>query len=357
MDITRWAELVRIEECSVLGVARAGQPTYTCKRVYTPDDRAMIQDALDAAQDDIERQLGYPLGFRAVCDEERRWGENGIISPLDWGHVRSFGQVEYTTISAAYALTLGLEANPNDPVTITVAWPYDECELVIQHVSALGGDRILPSSITITAGVATVLVPRCRLVNPTIVQPATGYNYNLNANFVTTVDVIRRHVNPSLGAELVWFPVPPVSVFDCDEMCEETTQSACAVIRRRRINTVQVWPASYTGESASPASFSVCSRYPDVVRLSYVANYSESCPELCEESPRMLEMAVIRYAHTLLPHPPCACSAHEFTWTDDRKPLTSPVVKAIDNPFGWLQGQIFAWNTITKYKQGRGGLF
>jgi len=350
MDITRWGELVRINECSLLGIAEPDLPAYACKRIYDADDRAMIQFALDQAEANIERVLGYPISYKEICGEEHPWGRGGIIGPFRWGHIREFGDVESAIVSPDVALNLGTIPNLNDPVVLQFAWAHDACELIVLHDATLGSDQILPSSVTVLGGIVTIRIPRCRLVNPTLPQPAGGFDYNANANFVTTVDIVYQHVDPSHGAELVWFPPA-----NCEPGCAETVQAACAVIRRRPISTAQVWPATYVGETPTAAAFAVCNRYPDLVRVSYIANYSESCPALCQESPFALEMAVVRYAHTLLPRPPCPCSTHELSWLDDVKRADPPLM-AEGNVFGWLNGQVFAWNAVRLYAEGSGGL-
>jgi hypothetical protein len=355
MDITRWARITGLEECSVLGVRRSDLMHYACTRVYSPYNRSMLQQALDRAQDRIEMELTKPLNLRAICDEEHPWGRNGIVGPTKFQHVRAFGTFVDDCFAPGETVTLGPEATPNDPVTLIVATTVtDDCEIFVRHTAANGGDIILPTSVTIAGGNATILIPRCRLVDPNVVQPETGYDYNVNANFVTEVDVCRRYADASEGAELVWFP-NSLDDWCTDALaCTETTQTACALLRRRRLGMVQVHPATFSNGTPTPTSLTVCSRVPDVVRLNYIANYFETCPLGCEGAPSALELAVVRYAHTLMQWAPCTCREHNLLWQDDRK-RSSPPLMDEDNPLGWLNGAVFAWRTMQSYISPQGG--
>ncbi len=349
----RYTTIVGIGECAYRGVKRVGEPDYSCKRILTPHDRLFIEDSLALAQDKLEQVLGFPLAPRWVHYDMAKWNRAGIAR-LKWGCVQTIGERVTANVSLGAGLTLRTGGVINDPVTLVVGTiATNPCEIRVNHTVANAGSPIEPSDISISGGNATILIPRCRLVDQTIDQPSGGYEYTDDANFVTSVDVVQEYPDPGTGSEIVWDPTN----LACLPACEEYAQDACPTITNSDLGLVRVRPAVYSSGSWSMGSYA--KQYaPDKFRLSYLAYYNDPTVSEwpgCSEIPLALERAMIRLAHCEMPRQFCMCEWHKRMWEEDRTILDGLPIELTLNPFGPMQGQIYAWKTATLYAQGRGG--
>jgi len=357
MELWRYAELLGFNECSLRGVLPSPEPTTECYRIWDDQERRMLMSALRVAQSKIEQFLHFPLSPKFVCDELLRWqNRRGIIGPTRWRHVRALGIEGLTSIADAVTITLS-DGTIHDPVVITVngVTVTELCEVALFHVAAKGGGEIEldeEHEVSISGGVLTITIPRCRLVDPTVPMPKNGYAYNLDSNFVTSVDVKRRYVDTSEVASLVYEPWAQV----CLEGCDANEQDACGYIMDGIMGQIRVWPGAYSEGAWVQSTFMGCC-YPNKVKLNYLANYGAECAAsgLCTEVPTALEMAVIRLAHAEMPYAPCGCSIHDLMYKSDME-FPDPAPPDSMNPFGSRLGQLYAWRTTKMYSLGEGGL-
>ncbi len=358
MKLYRYAELLSLDECGLRGV-RPLTGTDMCLVVWDPSMRRLLQTALNVAESKIEQFLHIPMKPKFACAETLKWQRTpGLIGPTRWHHVRSLGVEAITDIALAEPITLSDLGGPIDPVTIAVASTVTEpCEVTLWHTAANGGTEIevdYEDEISISGGVITITLPRCRLVNPTLPVPDGGLEYNDDTNFVSALDIKRRYVDTTDVATLEY---DTGQVTPCSADCAMDTQTACGYIRNGKTGDIYVWPGAYSSGAWAQAAFSSCS-YPRRVRLNYLANFDDgTCTNgLCSSLPEALEMAIVRLAHGELPYAPCGCEVHNLMWQNDQKYPDLPTADMM-NPFGSKQGQLYAWRTMKMFAEGDGGLF
>jgi hypothetical protein len=346
-----------VDECSFYGVYKSGQKEYGCGRIWSQYKREQLWDAVERAKQKIELHMGIALGRKVVCEEQHPYNyKTSIVGPLDWKSVLAVGVEVETTVAAAAALTLRTDGVINDPVVLTVATTAtDPCELYLFHTDAKGGGQIDPSvrsvrgkglvtDITIAGGNATIKIPRCHLTDPDMPQPENGYVYETDSNFVTTIVVKRRYIDTTQGVVLLTKP----NAYDCTPACVISETAACAVPQNAKTGMLVIQPTVCYSHSMPPYA----------VKVSYVAGYNDPCSAMCEQIPLSLQHAVVRLAHTEMPQGPCGCTIHDESWQKDRERVQSFLAwEDLRNPFGTLEGQVYAWKTLRLFMEGEGGVF
>ena len=213
----------------------------------------------------------------------------------------------------------GVETDPNDPVQITVATTVtDEDEIRVYHDGTT--HLIRPSCITITGGVATISIPRSRLLRMDLMDDREDpLSYYDNDNFVETVDVGRVYINTGSGINFVWL----------NSDLSETCQAARFRILNRRISKVHVQPAVCWVRWCPPVFF----------RTSYVAGLNYSISN---------ELRTIRLSHALMPNRPCSCDSSHQYWLEDQ------VSTDTLTPYGKKAGAVDAWIADYRARVGFG---
>jgi hypothetical protein len=354
-----------IDDCAFHGVRKEGQVEYGCGRLWKQYKREQFLEAVQRAMQKMEAYMGIPLGRKYVKDEQVKWNwKSGLVGPLKWGHIQTIGVETETAIQSNVALTLSALGSPIDPVVITVGTTVTEPgEIEVRHVAAKGGSvieplttkiatrhgTILQPSISISGGVATIRIPRCHLVDPTLEQPETGFDYTQDSNFVTSVNVYRVYVDTTAGVSLVSRPG------GCStSLCANDVTEACGVLQNSETGLVLVRPAAHTGSAW--VNRCIAGSVPIYAQVSYVAGYHEKASLLYDSVPMALQTAIIKLAHTEMPQPACECSLHEESWALDRKQCESFLAwDVLRNPFGTLNGQIYAYNALKLFMTGQAG--
>lgn len=343
--LAKYAQLTQME-CAFFGVLDPNEPVdEACSPILTLPEREQIARYLGEAQDEIEQVCGYPLSARWFVDE------------LDYApivHAKRKKLIEpgiMATANVALGQAVSFAADPSvvGPLATTV---MDADEIHVYHP---GTDiEIDPSSITIAAGLLTIEIPRCRLVNAAAVDnPQAGLDYtdvppSVTSPFEATVDIKRIYNDPYTQATLVW---PHKSGEGCtcgcwSMVCGEYTHEACAYIRNSESGAVDVLYAHLIGSVWTATCPCVCSK-PEIVRIYYHAGLTALT--------KQAEDAIIHLAHAKMPRPSCGCGILRDKWDVDRKIPDTLTAERVNCPFGTEDGAWKAWkfaNAMKIYKAG-----
>lgn len=341
MSLARYQELMDLPIAAFNGLNNPDEyPKYECNNIWQPMQRAELVRYLAQAEERRERLLGYYLSPKYIVDERHDYGQ---ILSLEYKHLIYIGKIAASTISTSEALALGSESSPNDPVTITVSTSVtDPSEINVFHAGTT--TRIVPSAVSIASGVATIEIPRSRLVDPSLLlqRREDPLNYYENDNFVTTVDVVRIYNDPADAVSLVWSP-EQLALFGVRRYPNgtEQTQTAMGYIkgyRARRLSKITVYPATYASGvwTGVYPRYSCPAAYVDVSYLSGIQRSNDS------------DLMTIRLAHTFMPNAPCSCAYVEQMWKADSK-------EAPWTPYGNTAGAMAAWLHDSQARIGHGG--
>lgn len=321
VKLAEYAAAISVCECAFWGVRNSPCPDEQgCRDIWEKDDRDRIAYYLAEAQEEIERELGFFIGYKWVTSERHPYARPIVA---DWGYIIAGGVRAETDISAGEVVDYTSEPAVVGPVATTVT---DESEI---HVFHAGTDiEVDPSSITLSGGNVTIEIPRCRLVDPSLADnPANGLNYNDVANFATTVDVVRVYNDTTTQATLV--------SQGCRTNCSDTQANACIYVRRPKLGSVDV---QYSASN-------LCGCKPHFVDLNYYSGMAMT---------KQARDTIIRLAHTKMPRSPCACSPIEEFWKRDRTIPDVLTRERLNCPFGVMDGAWTAWRFTQAMKLYRG---
>lgn len=337
------------------GVRRDTDPDYGCETYMIKPERDMLLHALWEAQVEIEQEVCFPLLRRWIANEEQVY-----TYPVQskWCHVVDGGVRATTAIATDSAVTHNADDANGNPVdsTVTVATTVtDQAEIRVYYPASLGVEgpvEIDPSDIDITGGVATIYIPRWRLVHPDFANnPRAGIQYDVAANFIAVVDVMRVYHDNSTNATLIW---PHQSsggctghLSTCCLTCSEYTQTACIYVKKSEVGQLDVLPAEYSGGSWTRTGACYC-RTPGKVLLNYRAGPSELSPQA--------RNAVIRLAHTKMPAEYCGCDVVQRMWAMDRTIPEGITVGQANCRFGRMSGAWWAWQQSQAMRVWRGSV-
>ena len=318
LSLDRYQELLKLPMAAFNGLNKPDdiRYAYDCANIWRQTERDNLGLFIKQAEEIRRQELGYFLGPTYVENEEHDYA-NPII--LEWKHLISLGTLTRELIEEDIVIDHGVETDPNDPVQITVVTSVtDTDEIRVYHD---GTEHVIhPSCITITGGVATISIPRSRLVRMDLMDDREDpLSYYENDNFVETVDVGRVYVNTGSGINFVWVNTD----------LSETTQSACCRILNRRISKVYVQSAVCWVRWCPPAIF----------RTSYVSGLRYSVSN---------ELKTIRFAHSLMPYRPCSCDGSHQYWLEDQ------VKTDTLTPYGRTAGAVDAWLADYRARVGYG---
>lgn len=346
LTLDDYQELLQLPIAAFNGLSKPDEtPVYECNTLWNQGMREMLQTYLRQAQEKREEELGYFLTPHYV-NYERHESANPVI--LQHKHFIIAGQLASSVVEEDVALDLGVESAPNDPVEFTVTTTVtDVDELYVYHANQDGDSyRITPSSVTISGGVATIKIPRSRLVNPALKDNrADALSYYENDNFVTTVDVVRLYNDPSLAGRYVSTPLQRAIYGSISYPGGvETYQTAVVYAdgeRASRLSIVTLYPATYADGVWTGRAFTDC-YVPAYVDVSYKSGIRYSTNS---------KLLTIRLAHTLMPNPVCSCPYLEQYWKEDRE------ATAMWTPYGNRMGAMAAWVADSRAKVGVAGAF
>lgn len=360
--------------------------------------REDIAYAIADAEKIIGRYVGYSLLPDWVADERMPTVQPGIPGllnltgrnltgfrntvQLSQGQFISGGIEEWTLINGAAAIVYSDEDGDgfDETATITVNTTVTEpCEIALvfpgETASTAGVWEVRPlRSVTITAGVATIVAWRVQLPLPELWEALVpeAIDADVDANFLTTAGVWRHWNNPEQQVQFLWSPLPwgldacgSCGDSDCVS-CTAYSQYGCLLGNNYRLGLVHFEPGTWdaTNSNFTGAGYSV-GRQPDRLRLWYQAGWQDNrqvCPTL--QMDPTFERAVAYLALALLDREICSCSNLESLFNHYREDLalvaSTPAEsrsynlgqsQMLNNPFGTTRGAVYAWNAINA--QGR----
>jgi hypothetical protein len=328
VSLVDYAALVGYRECAFFGVNHPDNAQYACREIWTQSQRTMVADALAQAQEMIEIELGYFLVPKWTTAERHVWA-----CPIltDHGYVIAPGVVSDTLIEAGSIVNYGA-----DPAVVIVNGVT--CAAGNIHVFHAGtNDEILPTAMTLVAGLLTISIPWCRLVDPANWDnPEAGWSYTDMSIYATEVDVRCITNDESVNATII-----------CRDRCTcgDTRHSGCMYVRQPKIGSVSVSPADYVG--GAWVKRMICC-HPGWVELNYLSGKATL--------DRSAEMAIVRLAHSLLPSEPCGCDIVHAMWARDREVPTLLTRERLNCPFGVAAGAWFSWVWTARQALRRGSV-
>jgi len=242
VSLVAYARHIQACECAFFGVVNAPDCIHTdgCRSVWTKAQRDWVQYYLAEAQHEIEDVIHYFIGPRWVVDEEHPYSRTLLTR---WGHVISGGVATDEALAAGAIIDYATEPAVVGPLATTVT---DMNEVHFYHADS--DLEVVPSAITISAGMLTAYFPRCRLVAPAVADnPASGLDYGDLDNFAATMDVVRRYNVDT---------APVTLVYPACGTCAERTETTCLQVTHPEIGAARLGSVS-------------CAPYK--VRLSYYA--------------------------------------------------------------------------------------
>lgn len=337
ITIDRYQEIMRLPIAAFNGLNDPEEETvYECSTIWKQGERDDLGMYLAMAEEMRELELGYHLSPKWLEDEEHDYSH---IAVLNRKHLIEVGRPAVSDISLGVAIDLGAEETPTDPVQILVATTVtDKDEICVFYP---GEDvEIRPSSISFSLGVATIKIPRARLVDPTLNDDRSDHlSFYTNSNFIDSVDVKRCYTDTSNVATLRW-----LGTSTCTDRCNLSTQLACSVAagnRSRRIGKIYVTPATYSNGTYTSTARTYC-HTPVSLLVSYKSGRRNSIKT---------ELLTARLAHTLMPNKPSSCPTVHMYWEEDTKE------QDVWTPYGKRMGAFTAWVIDNRDKVASGGIF
>lgn len=344
VSLDRYQELMHLPINAFNGLNKDNEePVYDCRHIWMQSERDDLAIYLYRAEEVRERELLYHLSPKYIYNERHTYSSPIVLNRK---HLIEVG-VEATTAIETVTLVHRTDGVINDPIVLTVTTTVvNKAELVVCYPDE--DVRITPSRVTITGGVATIRIPRARLVKPELLDNREDHLYYVHdENFLETVDVKRVYNDPATATNLVWTTTQ--LAHNCSPSHpngSETTQTAIAAInlpRANRLSLISIYPATYTNGSWSGQSMRYC-YLPEMVSVSYKSGIRGSLST---------DILSIKLAHTFMPNMPCTCPYVEQYWREDNEAHPEGLV----TPYGSRMGQVAAWMEDGRAKIGSGGMF
>lgn len=339
VTLPRYCEIVGLDECAFYGVYYTGQEDYGCGTIWNYRDRNMIADYLAEAQEEIEQVVGFKLCPTWTTDEYHPY-TIPVIST--WKKVIAAGVQASSDIELGAAVSYVNEPASVGPIATTLT---DTTEIVVYYPGT--STQIIPSEVTISGGFLNIYIPRCRLVEASLVNnDNNGLDYDDLGNFQVTVDVKRVYNDDSTQATLVWpHQCNSGSCSTCS--CSEYTHDGCMYIKHGEMGVIDVLMADYSAGVWTTNCLGNClTGAPSIVRLNY---YSGMTPLT-----RQAESAIVRLAHSKMPRNPCAkCDSAANAWARDTKVPEILTAQRLNCPFGPSDGAFTAYHFARMMAIGR----
>lgn len=345
--------------------------------------REEIALAIASAEMDIKNYVGYsvaPEFFDKLINPVRSFRANGgtshILLNLPDGYVQSGGFRATTLIENDVAIVYSdTDADGYlDRATVTTTVPVptgtrpEEIHAVYPGKDA--NDRtwnIRAQSVSIDGGgIATIILRREWLVKEEVQEAldARAQDGMLNTNFLTTMDVYRVRVDPSVQSSFLFNSgcanCALLSGGDCN-VCGYTESEGCLQVINSRLGQVSASLGTWNTDSFSYVNcgdFVQCGPLAKV-RAQYVAGYPLEISNGVAKMQTRLELAVTRLAMAKLDRPMCECESVQATmayWTQD---MASTVVDSggaantrqisqalLDSEFGTTRGGLWVFGLL-----------
>lgn len=321
LKLVRYAQIIRYDENAFFGVNAPTNRDRAVRKIFQKIDRDMIARELDAAENDIEAVLCYPLGQKWFTNEQHSRNRRNLLF-TKWSQVQALGVRAVTEIAAGVALD-----HTTDPATIpSTATVVTESDVEEIHFYQAGTDvEVFPSELTLEGGNIEASFPRARLVKADKQEnPATGWDYpdtGPDGPFMQELDIRRVFTDSSDVGVFVW----PLGKERCPE-CGEDTEPACGYIQSNLAGTVTL--------------------LPDTTANCYYCGATELRINYCAGMPLTptAEDAIIHLAHARMAVMPCADSDPlMMLWKQDRFTPADISEDRAHARFGVQEGAWRAW--------------
>ena len=312
----------------------------SCRSFWTQSNREELARYLAIAEDRRELELGYHIGRKGIV-EERQNVNSGFSAVLHKKHFYAGGSYTTSVVESSAALTLKSGSTIVDPVVLTVSTSVtDSSEIVVYHEGTTY--EIKPSSVSISGGVATIKIPRARLVDISYLDDREDpLDYETDSYFVTAVDVYRKYIGTDHG-HLEWSPVQRAILSDGYPSQNVYTQNLYLYAKAERskiISHVNYTPTSYVNSIYTGVALAY-NLLPETALLNYISGVPNTSQQITYTS---------RLAHTLMPNPPCGCSEIDMIWQNDRQVMDRLT------PYGATSGALEVWLHDSRRRVGLGG--
>ena len=326
VSLPLYAQHLGINECAFWGI-NVGGTTGTCKTIWTLENRNMLAFYLCQAQDEIEGILKYPLQPKWFTNEPHK--ERCATYLTDWKKVIAGGIMASVVLEAAAPVDDTNDPNVVGPIATTATDP-DEI-----HIFHDGSDQeIIPSKITIAGGFVTIEIPLCRLVLPQFFDnPDVGWNIT-DAVFASTVDVKWIYNDEATQAQFIKSNCCSTSC--AANMCSEQLVDGCILVKDSDLGIILAAQGTFLNGSWI-ASGRSCGCF-DSLYLNYYAGLKSLTHAQVD--------AIIRLAHSRMPHAPCGCDPVKRFWEADRNVPENLSPEREANLFGLSDGAWAAWRMI-----------
>lgn len=332
LTLDRYAELLRIPEAAFNGLNKSDDDQqFACNTIWKQYNRDHLATYLSAAEERRETEIKFNISKKYL---EEDYMYKSYLYNLNKAHLAIVGEQTTTVISTETVTYRDIYAAIIDPIILTIATTVtDTDELKVYYP---GEDvEIHPSNISISGGVATIKIPRSRLVKPELNDNRDDHlYYETDTNFLETVDVKRVYYNETEGVKLVWL--------NCTTGAEQT-QRAKSEIDDYENSIIRVAPANYSNGAWAYTAFMYAGS-PHKVRVRYLSGKIQSMNT---------QLLTLRLAHALMPYKPIDCESVTQYWQNDaeigsRNPMT---------PYGNKNGAVECWVADSRVKKGSGGMF
>lgn len=332
-----------------------------------------------------ERTLDYPRPGQSPMQYGRPRGADGrwLAFPLGEGHIQALGVETLTVIQANKAVAYSDSDGDgvDDTFTVTAATTVTDPLQIAVYFSSTerydgtgAGDRwrVQPVRVAISGGTATITGPKWLLVKPALYARTTmrvgvdndGLDFETATNFVTTLDVYRRHINgdgttnETAQALLYWE--------SSDGCCGSTDSStdpaaiatAVARVGIRNAEFGVIFPGEATYDSTNLVWSSVpwdgC-RQPDRVLVRFLAGYPlqtrTTSPDYGQMDAEWRETAcMLAAANLTCPAPACDGIKRTLLYwqtdlarADAAQGSFATTQEVLNCPWGTRRGQVMAW--------------
>jgi len=270
-----------------------------------------------------------------------------------WHHVRYVGVETFTEIESGVAL-----AYAGDDATCSVTTTVDADEIVVRYAGETV--QLRPVDVSKAGNTATITIKRWLCADPDLWDDASPIDSDDTANLIATVDVYRRHIDPSQQILLAW--EPDISTCGCLETdscaaCQQATRNACAIRRDYDIGFVGWQTATWDADEEEYVRSSACwpyNRHPDYAYISYEHGFDNENQRYMSsrwvKTVAALAAAVIpEYVEDTTMRP----DAMHYWRVDLSVPDENGKHRNLDlgdlsNPFGVRRGQVEAWRSVKR---------
>lgn len=372
LSLEEYAHFLGISETALFGFVCDADPTMGCSDfIWDETSRFQMIKAIQQAEKALATHLKHPLKPTYFCDEYYKFRHCEL--QLRRGKVISVGAKVLETVFLGKSTEIVSVDDEDqefvlDSATIQVSVDFTDCRELVVFYPGQTRWEIHPSEITIEGGIATIVIPKARLLKPELLRDYTDVSERPNcvtpSVFLDTVDIYHRFPDAAQAVTFVWKRIncgcsTPFCSHTAINPGEVVTQTGAMLITDARLGMVKVEPATWNTETGvfNSVTWSEC-RAPDWVLVNYVAGINDDCDGVCPpDLDAELVRAIIALAHSNLPTGLCGCARATLYYEMDSKVPTPDEGPTIFSPFGITRGQNLAWQILKRNSLGWGGMF